>query len=151
MKINFGFGFNGGQLTAECNTFEEADQVIDYALKRGIITMTVTDANGESVKADITSAESVKADVNTDVKPAKSKVVRAYTKDEIQSGALDKTETAAAPECTPADAAQAVKDYAAKNGVEAGRALLATLNLKRTSEITNENAAAVLAAVKEAS
>jgi hypothetical protein len=150
MKINFGFGFNGGQLTAECSTFEEADQVIDYALKRGIITMTVTNANGESVKADITSAESVKADVNTDVKPAKSKVVRAYTKDEIQSGALDKTEKAA-PEATPADAAQAVKDYAAKNGVEAGRALLATLNLKRTSEITNENAAAVLAAVKEAS
>jgi hypothetical protein len=143
MKINFSFGFNGGQLVAECNTFEEADEVINYALKRGVITMTVPTPDGGQAQVDITANEEIKKEKKT-----KGKVVHAYTKEEIQAGALDNT--AAPPACTPAEAAQAVKDYAAKNGVEAGRALLGTLGLKRTSEITDSNAAAVIAAVKEA-
>lgn len=142
MKLRFGFGFNGGHLEAECDTFEEADSLLQYALKRGIVTVTVPTENGGKVEVDLTSNDKI----IEEAKAAPPKVVRGYTKDEVMSGAVPP-----APKETfaPADAAQAVKDYAAKNGVEAGRALLAKFGLKRTNEITADNAAAIIAATKE--
>lgn len=142
MKITLDFGFNGGSLTAECENFEEADEVMRYALKRGIVTVTVTGADGGKVEVDLSSNETI---IEEAKKAQTGKVVRAYTKDEIMADAVPPTPAAA----TPTDAAQAVKDYAAKNGVEAGRALLARFNLKRTNEITADNAAAIVAATKE--
>lgn len=129
MKLKFGFGFNGGHLEAECDTFEDADKVIDYALKRGIVTITVPTPSGP-VEVDITSNETIK-------KAAKGKA---------KAEATTVNET---PAILAADAAQAVKDYAAKHGVEAGRALLAKFNLKRTNEINDDNAAEIYAAAKE--
>jgi hypothetical protein len=132
MKIVFNFGFNGGQLHAECASFEEVDKVIEYALHRGIIKMVVTDPKtGTQADVSITARE--------DIAPKTTeRVVRAYTKGEVMADEV-------AP-VSPANAAQAVKDFAAKHGVEAGRELLARFNLKRTNEITDANAAEVFAA-----
>lgn len=135
MKINFAFGFNGGQLLAECATFEEADQVLDYALKRGVITVTVQTPEGPT-DVSITKNEEI-------IEKAKSKAAVTTVTPSVTPEVTNE-----APSITPADAAQAVKDYAAKHGVEAGRALLAKFNLKRTSEINDANAAEVAAAAR---
>lgn len=52
-------------------------------------------------------------------------------------------------EVTVEDAAQAVKDFAAKHGIEAGRELLNKFGLKRTSEITAEQAAEIAKAAND--
>lgn len=52
-------------------------------------------------------------------------------------------------EVTVEAAQQAVKDYAAKHGIEKGRELLNTFGLKRTSEITTEQAAEIAKACNE--
>jgi len=142
MKITFGFGFNGGQLRAECDTFEEADSVINYALKRGIVTLIVPAAGG-SFQVGITKNEEVLAAAKAQPKAAKAPEVTSVTP------SVTPKVTVEAPSATPADAAQAVKDYAAKHGVEKGRELLARFGLKRTNEIKDDNAAAILAAAGE--
>jgi hypothetical protein len=119
MKITLVFGFSGGQLAAECTTFDEADEVLQYALKRGAINVAVPQADGTVATADLTASENVE--------PAPE-----FT-----------------PEVTVEDAQQAVKDYAAKHGIEKGRDLLAKFKLKRTNEIKAEQAAAIVEACNE--
>jgi len=127
MKINLAFGFNGGQFNAEVDSLDDADKVIAYALKRGIVTVTVNTENGP-MSVDLTTNEEV-----------------------IEAAETPKEEAPAETpaKVSPTDAAQAVKDYAAKHGVEKGRELLARFGLKRTNEIKDDNAAAILAAAKE--
>jgi hypothetical protein len=56
-----------------------------------------------------------------------------------------------APVVTPAQAADAVREYGAKAGIPAARQLLESCGVKKTSEITEDNAGAVYAAFKGAS
>lgn len=138
MKITFNFGFNGGTLSAECMSFDEADEIVRYALERGIVTVSVTNKETNAkVEVDLTDKDN-----KVETKP-KGKVIRAYTKADIDAGEIPGVKTA-----TPAEAAQAVKDYAAANGVEAGRALLGKFKIQRTNQITAENANAIFEATK---
>jgi hypothetical protein len=127
MKITLTFGFSGGHYQAECENFDEADQVLEYALKRGMINVNVTTPEGDVVQADVTAAPA-------DDAPFENAV-------ELQKPPFD--------EVTVEAAQQAVKDYAAKNGIEAGRALLAKFGFKRTNEITAEKAAEIVGACNE--
>lgn len=130
MKLIFSFGFSGGQLSAEVDNFDDADKVIEYALQRGVINVAVPMADGTVATADLTASENVEAPA--DVAP---------------SATPDAPE--ATPEVTVEDAQQAVKDYAAKHGIEKGRALLASFGLKRTNEITAEKAAGIVQVANE--
>jgi hypothetical protein len=132
MRVSLAFGFNGGQFQAEVDNLDDADKVIQYALKRGIITVTVQTEAGP-VEVDLTTNDAV--------------VEATQPVEEVTEKPKPKAKAPA--KVSPADAAQAVKDYAAKHGVEKGRELLASFGLKRTNEIKDDNAAAILAAAKE--
>jgi protein involved in polysaccharide export with SLBB domain len=127
MKITFNFGFSGGRLEAECESFDEADALLQYAVHRGIITVNVTTPEGDVVQADVTAAP-------TDDAPFENAV-------ELEKPPFD--------EVTVEAAQQAVKDYAAKNGIEAGRSLLAKFGFKRTNEITADKAGEIVGACHE--
>lgn len=132
MKINFAFAFSGGQFHAECDNFEDADKVIEYALKRGVLNLTVPGADGQVVQADVT-AEDTPFEGSTP----------------LAEPPFDEPAAEAPAEVTVEDAQKAVKDYAARHGIEAGRALLAKFGLKRTNEITAEKAAEIAGACHE--
>lgn len=123
MKLTFSLNFSGGQLLAEVDSFAEADKVIDYALKRGVITMQVETPDGDIATAEVTAKE------NLEAAPEETPEV---------------TEAATAEE-----ARLAVKAYAAKHGLEKGRALLGKFGLQRTAEITDELASAIVEACNE--
>ena len=123
MKLTFAFAFNGGHLTAEVDNFKDADELLNYALKRGVITMAVP----------------------PEVAPEVTPEVPTETIDDVTTEVTAEVTT----EVTVEDAQQAVKDYAAKNGIEAGRELLNKFGLKRTSEITQQNAGDIVGACNE--
>jgi len=129
MKLSFAFGFSGGQLHAEVDNFEDADKVIEYALKRGVINITSTAPAGEQVEAEVTAAPVEEAPFENAVE-------------------LEKPPFEDEPVTVEA-AQQAVKDYAAKHGIEKGRALLAGFGFKRTNEITADKAADIVGACHE--
>jgi hypothetical protein len=141
MKLSFAFGFNGGQFHAEVDNLDDADKVIQYALKRGIVTVTVQTETGP-VEVDLTTNDAV-------VEAAKPAEEVTETGTDVPEKGTTKAKAKSPAKVSPADAAQAVKDYAAKHGVEKGRELLASFGLKRTNEIKDDNAAAILAAAKE--
>ena len=128
MKLTFNFGFSGGQLVAEVDTFEDADKVIEYAVKRGVINISVQTPEGEVVEADVAAFE--------DATP-------------LEKPPFDEVTEQVAEQVTVEDAQKAVKDYAAKHGIEKGRELLATFGFKRTNEITADKAAEVVGACNE--
>jgi hypothetical protein len=138
MKLKFGFGFNNGNLQAECDTFEEADEIIKYALNRGIITITTPDGAAVDLTAKKPEAETVEEKRAPAPERPAGKVIVGKTMADIERDAA-----------TVEDAQQAVKEYAAKHGVVAGRELLTKFGLKRTAEITIDKAAAIIGACNE--
>jgi hypothetical protein len=132
MKLNFVLGFSGGQLHAECSTFEEADKVLDYALKRGVIQVTLPSQGGETVQA-----------------PANDRQLELPLEDATPLDEPPFDEPSEKVVVSIEDAQKAVKDYAAKHGIEAGRALLARFGFKRTSDITAEKVADIVGAANE--
>lgn len=132
MKLIFAFGFSGGQLHAEVDNFEDADKVIEYALKRGALSVAAQTPAGDTVQAEVAAP--------VEEAPFENAVP------------LDKPPFDEPPEkvaVSVEDAQQAVKDYAAKHGIEKGRALLTKFGFKRTNEITAEKAADIVEACHE--
>lgn len=136
MKLAFNFGFSGGHLMAEVDTFEDADKVLEYAVKRGVINISVQTPEGDVVEADVAAFE--------DATPLEKPPF-----DEVTDQVAEQVTPEATPEVTVEDAQKAVKDYAAKHGIEKGRELLATFGFKRTNEITADKAAEVVGACNE--
>lgn len=136
MKVTFTFGFNGGHLQAEVDNFEDADKVLEYALKRGVINVSVATPRGEDVQADVAAFE--------DATPLEKPPF-----DEPAAEVTGEVTEQVTEQVTVEDAQKAVKDYAAKHGIEKGRELLATFGFKRTNEITAEKAAEVVGACNE--
>jgi hypothetical protein len=132
MKLHFVFGFSSGQLSAEVDNFEDADKVLQYALQRGVVNVSVATPDGQVVQADV-AAEDTPFEGSTP----------------LAEPPFDEPTDQVPDQVTVEDAQQAVKDYAAKHGIEKGRALLAKFGFKRTNEITADKAAEIVGACNE--
>lgn len=142
MKITLTFAFSGGHFQAECENFEEADKIIEYALKRGVINVTVPNSDGEAVTADVAAFEDA---VELEKPPFDDQDAAGDVTPEVTPEDTDQVTDQVSVE----DAQKAVKDYAAKHGIEAGRSLLSKFGFKRTNEITAEKAAEIVGACHE--
>jgi hypothetical protein len=117
MKLTLVFGFTGGQLQAEVTNIAELDDVLAYALQRGILS------NGPTTPAEQPAPPSPEEPVEEPVEDEEPITVE--------------------------QAQAAIKAFAAKHGIEAGRGVLGRFGLKRTNEILGEHAAAIVEACHE--
>lgn len=160
MKLHFQFGINGGgMLAADLDSISEARDFLDFAIQIGVVNTTPAATPAPEQPAEAPAPE--KAAKAPKATKAKKEEAAKEQPGESAPTAEEPASEASPPESESAttaeksttvsvdEAAQAVKDYAARTSIEKGRALLGKFGFKRTSDITPEKAAEVLAATKE--
>lgn len=144
MELIISVGFNNGQVSAKCSTFEEANAAREWLSTQGILPAlagAVPPAQPTDDSAARAAAEQTIAEAEKEVKPAtKSKSV-------AKREAVQKAEPAAAesPAVTIADVTKAVTDYAAAQGPTEARALFSRFGVSRGGDLKPEQFAEFVA------
>jgi hypothetical protein len=135
MELIINVAFPNGQISAKCESFEEAAQVKAWLIEQGLIA-------GEAPRAPAAEVVDVQAEI---VEPTPEPEAKPATKSKSTAKREAAQKAEPAPAATITDVTKAVTDYAAKFGPAEARALFSRFGVSRGGDLKPEQFADFIA------